>query len=186
MEAIRLMKDRNWYAMYTRFKSEKIAQAYYSKTGIEAYVPTIRKTKRYTRKIKHYNIPLISCYVFVKISCDEKVKALKNPYVIHFLKIGSESATIPDSEIQILRKIAGEINEVEVMTAEQYNLGDEVEVIGGNLTGLKGRIIEHKGKKDLLIELSHIGIQLKIQIDSAQLRRIRSALSKPRSIEAQY
>lgn len=169
------MNPYNWYAVYTRFKSEKIAHQYFQHTGIKSYVPTTRKTKRYVRKIKHYDIPLISCYVFVKIKAKDHIRVLENPYVIQFLKIGNEINSIPEKEIQLLKKITGELNEVEVISADQYTIGDYVEVIHGNLTGLKGHIVETRGKQDFVVELTHIGIQLRIQIDPTHLSRIKKA-----------
>ncbi len=177
------LNKRKWYAVYTRFKSEKIAHHYFQHTGIESYVPTTRTTKRYVRKIKHHDIPLISCYVFVKIEPKEHIQVLKNPYVIHFLKIGDEIDAIPEKEIQLLKKITGELNDVEVITVDQYAIGDYVEVILGNLTGLKGHIVETRGKQDFVVELVHIGIQLRIQIDPSHLNRIKKAAINRKALE---
>ena len=171
--------EEKWYALYTRFKSEKIAKLYFDKVGIKAYVPTLRKTKKYTRKIKHYDIPLISCYVFIQIREEEdRIKVLKNPYIIQFVNIGGEISPIPDAEISILKKICGEFNNLEMISADMYERGDEVEVIRGNLTGLKGFVLENRGKQDIVIELSHIDIHLKIHIDPSHIRRIRKIVKK--------
>ncbi len=159
--------------MYTRFKSEKIAAEYFSKQGIEAYVPVLSKTKKYVRKIKTYSIPLISCYVFVRISMITKSKALANPYVINFISIGGEIESIPEHEIQLLRKITGEINQIELINPKDLEPGDKVEIIHGNLTGLKGNIVECKGKQNFVIELNHIGIHLKIEINPNHLKILK-------------
>lgn len=179
-------ENKKWFALYTRFKSEKIAHQYFSKTGIHSYVPTLQKTKQYKRKIKHYDIPIISCYVFVNIQENDKVQALQNPYVIHFVNIGGEVTPIPEKEIDLLKKITGELNEVEVARPDMYKLGDEVEVIRGKLTGLRGKVVENRGKQDIVIELGHIGIQLKIQIDPMHIRRIKKAIKKPGTLPFRY
>jgi len=94
-----------WYALHTRNKSEKIAKQYFEENSeIITYVPTIRRTKKYSRKIKHYDIPLIRCYVFVKINLKQRVEVFKNPYVIQFLTIGNEIYPIPENEIDTLKK----------------------------------------------------------------------------------
>lgn len=165
----------HWYALYTRFKSEKIARDYFEKMGIQSYVPTLRKTKRYVRKIKQYDIPLISCYVFVKICDEDRIEVYKNPYIIQFLKIGNEITPIPEHEISLLKKVTGELNEVELVSKKEYKAGDLVEVIRGNLTGITGHIVQTKEKQDFVVELNHIGIQLRIHIDPAHLRRIKKA-----------
>lgn len=169
--------DPKWYALYTRFKSEKIARNYFRKMGIESYVPTLHKTKRYVSKIKQYEIPLISCYVFVKISEKDRVEVYKNPYIIQFLKIGNEIIPIPEHEIFLLKKITGELNDIELVRKQDYQRGDMVEVIRGNLTGITGYITETNEKQDFVVELNHVGIQLRIHIDPAHLRRIKKAIA---------
>jgi len=60
--------ETRWFAVYTKYKCEKYVADQLSKKNIEAYVPIISKTRRYSRKIKHYQIPLINCYVlFVSV-----------------------------------------------------------------------------------------------------------------------
>jgi len=169
----------NWYALHTRNKSEKIAKQYFEENSeIITYVPTIRRTKKYSRKIKHYDIPLIRCYVFVKINLKQRVEVFKNPYVIQFLTIGNEIYPIPENEIDTLKKVTGHFPDVELTKEERYQIGDEVEVIGGYLTGLKGYIIrDKKNQKNVVIELKHIGFQLRLQIDPAYLRRVNKLVA---------
>ena len=171
------MEDRDtgkWYAVYTRSKSEKIAKQYFEEnSNIVSYVPTIRQTKRYTRKIKHSDIPLIRCYVFVKIAPQQKREVFRNPYVIQFLRIGNEIYPIPEEEISILKRVTGHFENIELIRAENYQIGEEVEVIAGNLTGLKGNIIRgSKSGKNVVIELRRIGFQLSLQIDPIYLTRV--------------
>lgn len=177
---IKKMEQQNkysWYAVHTRSKGEKVAQHYFDKTGIIAYVPTIGKTKKYTRKIKHYNIPLITCYCFVKITPQHRIEVLKNPFVLQFLKIGDEICPIPEKEINILKKVTGTSNSIELIQANHFQLGDEVELTSGHLAGIRGFIVEVDGKKDLVIELTHIGFQLRLHVDPVHLRKVRKLVA---------
>ncbi|MEK7255619.1 MAG: transcription termination/antitermination NusG family protein, partial [Bacteroidota bacterium] len=69
--------EPKWFAVYTRYKSEKVVQRLLQNKKIESYLPLQRVTRRYTRKIKHHDIPLISCYIFVKIVRAEYVPVLE-------------------------------------------------------------------------------------------------------------
>lgn len=60
--------ESRWFAVYTRSKSEKVVKRLLDQKNIENYLPLQKVTRRYTRKIKSYEIPLISCYIFVKIA----------------------------------------------------------------------------------------------------------------------
>ena len=160
---------KSWYALYVRFKSEKQVQKQLSAQGIDAYVPLLRRTKRYTRKIKHYEIPLIGCYVFVRIYPNQHALALQAPHVMGYVRQAKEKARIPDNEIDLLKQITGELYPLELVQTH-YDTGDWVEIIQGQLTGLKGRIIRTLGKQGMLIELEHIGIALRLEVDPAHIR----------------
>jgi transcriptional antiterminator RfaH len=163
---------KHWYAVKTKYKCEKYVVRQIQKKGVEAYVPLLARTRRYTRKVKHYNVPLINCYVFVRINANERVPVLKTMYVTGFLEFDGETMPIPDQEMDLMRRVVGEMADV---TADpvQWIPGDEVEVISGNLTGLKGTLVERKGKSELIVVLESIGYQLRVEIDEKMLRRMR-------------
>lgn len=164
--------EKKWFAVYTKYKCEKYVVDHLIKKGIEAYLPLLKVTKQYTRKIKTYNIPLINCYAFVKITKDEYVKVLETEYVFKLLKQRNDLLSIPEKEINLLKKIVGEFAEDVSLFEEELIPGQKVEVISGSLTGLKGQLISKKNRSEFLVELDHIGIKLKISINSALLRPV--------------
>lgn len=155
--------DKRWFAVYTRFKSEKYILDKLTRKGIEAYVPILKYTKRYERKIKHVEIPLISCYVFVRISESDYVKVLQTEHVVRFLKLHGQLMSIPEKEMELMKKVVGE-NVVEKAHEGKLSKGTEVEVIGGNLTGLKGKVIKQQNKKFFVVALDNIGYSLELNI----------------------
>lgn len=160
----------NWYAIHTKFKCEKYVARQLRAKGLDAYVPLLKRTKQYVRKVKTYEIPLITCYVFVRMDYDDRVSVLETPYVHGFLSIGGHVTAIPDQEIELMKRVVGEIGEVSA-TPIAWEDGDPVEVISGNLTGLTGKIVSRKGKRDFLVELETLGYQLNVRIDESLLRR---------------
>jgi len=172
---MRDLLTKKWYAVKTKYKCEKYVVEQIQKKGVEAYVPLLARTRRYTRKVKHYNVPLINCYVFVRIDANERVPVLQTQYVLSFLAFGGEIQSIPDHEMDLMRRVVGEMADV---TADpvSWTPGDEVEVISGSLTGLKGTLTERKGKSELIVVLESIGYQLRVEIDERMLRRIRKSI----------
>lgn len=168
-------KEYRWFAIYTKYKGEKHVLRALSKKGIEAYTPLLKTTKQYTRKKKSYEVPLLSCYVFVKISQKEYVKVLETQHVINYVKIRKNLVAIPQQEIDLLKRVVGEFENVSVAQGE-YNIGDQVEVVSGNLTGLKGHLVNINGKNDFLINLERSGFQLLINIDPKLIRPVGLAL----------
>jgi len=157
--------EKRWFAVATKFKCEKYVVEQLSRKGIIAYVPLIRTTKKYESRIKSHDKPLIHCYAFVQISSEEYISVLETDYVIKFIKQRKDLLSIPDKEIQLLQQIVGEYQGSIDVVEKRFSVGQEVDIVAGHLTGLKGRIIEGSLNKAILVELEHIGIQLRIQVD---------------------
>jgi transcription antitermination factor NusG len=162
--------ERRWFAVYTKYKCEKYVAGHLSKKNIEVYVPLVSKTKKYSKKIKHYETPLINCYVFVHITKDQYVPTLETEYVMKFLRQGKDLLAIPEEEIQILKRVAGDVHEISPLSKNLYPLGTEVEVISGQMAGLKGFIISKSGKKGFVIRLTNLGFELEISMDMQLLK----------------
>lgn len=161
-------QEARWFAIYTKYKGEKYVIDKLKRKGITCYIPLLSKTKRYTRKVKSYEIPLLNCYAFVQIKKEEYQKVLETEHVLHFVKQRKDLIAIPDNEIQLLKRIVGEKIEMAAVEAPLV-LGQKVEIISGNLTGLQGYIEEQHGKQDFVVVLENMGFQLKLNIDQRLL-----------------
>ncbi len=163
--------EARWFAVRTRFKSEKVALKQLTGYKISAYLPIKQLTRRYSGKIRHIEMPLISSFVFVKIKKSEYVKVLETEYIAGFLKFGQNLLSIPESQIDLIRRLLGENIEV---TAHQdfLNKGDLVEVIAGPLLGLQGQLVNIQGKERVLVELINSGYSLQIDIENHLLRKL--------------
>lgn len=162
--------EARWFAVYTKFRREKLVRKQLHDRGIEVFLPLQSYTRRYQRKIKHVEIPLISSYIFTKIVKKQYVPVLETPDVVNFVKIAKDLIAIPEAEIEIMKRVIGEKQEVEVQEGS-YQMGDEVEIIGGNLTGLKGWLVSAENEKNLVIELENLGYSLRMTVDPALLRK---------------
>jgi transcriptional antiterminator RfaH len=168
--------EARWYAVHTRFKCEKYVQRLLEKQGVTAYVPLQQFTRRYLRKIKTVEKPLISCYVFVKISGQQYKQVLETEHVLDFVKTGRQITAIPEKEIQVLRRITLEKDLDIQITPREFQSGDWVEIAAGNLIGLQGRVVQSTGKQQLLVDLETLGYTLQITLDAALLCKIHRAL----------
>ncbi|HKK78834.1 MAG TPA: hypothetical protein VJ933_04360, partial [Phaeodactylibacter sp.] len=124
-------------------------------------------------------LPLINCYIFVKITKPEYIPVLETDDVLKFVRFRKNLISIPEEEINILRLVVGENIEVEV-EAGSLNVGDEVEIVGGQLTGLRGTLLEQRNDKNFVVALDKLGYSLLMQLDPQLLRRIGPGASKPR------
>ena len=99
----------------------------------------------------------------MKITKANYVPVLSTEGVVKFIRFSQNLISIPQNEIQMIQRIIGSelLIEVEEGTFES---GDEVEIIAGNLAGMKGELIEVHGKNKVLIELFHLGYYSKNRI----------------------
>ena len=175
--------EARWFAVYTRYKREKQVAKHLQQKGIEHYLPLQRLTRRYDRKVKQVELPLINCYIFVRIVKSEYVPVLETQDVLQFVKFSRNLISIPPAEIDLLRRVVGELEEFEVNPAA-YHPGDQVEVIGGQLTGLKGTLIEKRGQHRLIVALETLGYELNMEVRVEDVIRVRGSKSGARSAVA--
>ncbi len=172
-----LHKDEpRWFAIYTKYKCEKYVVDKLKRKRIHAYVPLLSKIKKYSRKTKEYKIPLINCYAFVYITNSQYVKVLETEHVMGYIKQGKNLISIPKKEIDLLKRIVGELEYIE-MTPLEFQPGAPVEIISGNLTGVRGKLIDTKGKHEFVVDLQNMGFQLQMIIDKSLLRPLNRAIS---------
>ncbi len=160
-----------WFAVHTRSKCEKFVQRALAKKGINAYVPLQKLLRRYQRKSKWVEKPLITCYVFVEILKKDYIPVLETENVSGFVKSGKDLRAIPDTEIELLRRVTLEKDlEIEAVQGV-FREGDEVFIAGGHLYGMKGRIVQQAGKRKFSVELETLGYSLLITVDGVFLER---------------
>jgi len=165
-------QEARWFAVYTRYKREKLVRQRLAEKGIETYLPLQSFTRHYTRKVRTVAIPLINCYLFTKIVRKEYVRVLETPDLVRFVTFAGELIAIPENEIELLRRVVGEKVDVEAEPL-RYIEGDEVEIIGGQLTGLRGTLLKKRSDKNFVIALQSVGYALHIQVDPAHLRKAK-------------
>ena len=164
--------EERWFAVYTKYKCEKYVVDQLARQGISAYVPLITKTKKYSSRVKTNIVPLINSYVFVHIKKEDYVRVLQSEYVFTFVKQRKNIISIPDEEINLLKMIVGEMEHLEI-GGILYEKGDEVEIIGGDLTGIRGQLVSKDGKNSFVVQLVSIGMQLTMTIDKSNLRLLK-------------
>lgn len=155
--------DAKWFAVYTGYKREKVVKTILRSKGIEVFLPLKKAHRQWGRKKRIVELPLINCYLFVKILKKDYIPVLSTQNVVKFLKIGQALEAIPDNQIEILKRVIGEGIEMEA-SSEHIQKGDAVEIVAGNLIGIKGRMVEVKGKNKFVIRLDRMGFNLHLEL----------------------
>jgi len=157
-----------WHVVRTKTKCEKFVRDRLTAMGMEAFVPLRKRTARYNRKVKVYELPLITCYTFVRLDKTRRHQVFDVPFVQGILRNAGHDCLVNEREIQWLQKITG--TELEVKTEPlSMREGDRVVLAYGQLAGMEGVILSHRSKHEVVVALESIGLQMVIQVDKAML-----------------
>ena len=160
-----------WYAIRTQLKCEKQVATFLDRADVNAYLPLQQYTRKWGRRVVDVQIPLISNYIFVNITRADYVKVLQTEYVYGFIKFGGQLIPIPEREIDLIKRILGEYKNIDVQSLE-FEEGEEIEIIAGKLTGLKGKLVKKEGKNKVLVELQNIGLGLYLTVELGMIQKI--------------
>jgi transcription antitermination factor NusG len=142
------------------------------------YLPINKVVRKWNRKVKTVELPLISCYIFVKITKSQYLKVLETENVVSFVRFSKNLISIPEKEVEIMKRVTGEFNNLEV-GATELNEGDHVEIIGGTLTGLKGLLTEKDNRKRFVVKLDNLGYSLYMEVEGKLLKKISPKRNHP-------
>lgn len=162
--------EYNWYAVYVKSRAEKKAQTELQFKEIESFLPLQRKLRQWSDRKKWVEIPLISGYLFVRISRKEYDSVLQSNFIVSYVRFEGIAAQIPEKQIEFLKLMLKQ-NELDLeITQERFEPGQNVEVISGPMIGIQGKLVRFKGKNKLAVELNQLGYSVLIEILSENVR----------------
>jgi len=161
----------NWFALYTRSRTEKKVHTELKLRGIESYLPLQKTLKQWSDRKKWVEEPLIRSYVFVRITESEYFDVLNTPGAVRFVFFEGKAAVIPDWQIKAIQHALASGQEVEV-TDQHLEAGDKVLITRGPFHDIPGELVEFKGKRKVMIRIEHIGHSLLLTISPANLQKI--------------
>ena len=151
------MNEQRWYAVYTAPRAEKKVSERFTLEGIEHYLPVQTVKRRWSDRIKEVEVPVVSGYIFVRICYLESIKVTNVYGALSFVREGGKPVAIPDAQMTRLRFMVEHSDEPVEYTRENFEHGEKITIVKGPLTGIKGELVEMKGKNKVLIRLERFG-----------------------------
>jgi len=159
----------NWFAIRVKSRSEKKVYSDLIDQKIEAYLPLQRKLRQWSDRKKWIEMPLISGYVFVYISRKEYESVLRTYNVVCYVYFEVKAAIIRDQDINLLKRMLGQV-EVELeITVEQLKPGQMVEIVAGPLCGVIGELIDFQGKNKVALRIPPLGYTVLVEAPGKNL-----------------
>ncbi|MBN2894189.1 MAG: UpxY family transcription antiterminator [Bacteroidales bacterium] len=164
--------EPKWFAIYTKPRTEKKVFEQLEQFGYETYLPLKKEVRQWKDRLKKVEVPLFNSYVFVKVNAKQyyEIPKLVQGFV-KFVTIGGQKIAVREEEIEIIKKMLDFSSEIDVSN-EDFRLNDKVEIKTGKLTGLKGKLVELRGKFRIAIRVDSLGTNLLVEINKNSVSKI--------------
>jgi transcription antitermination factor NusG len=166
-------RETAWFALITRTRHEKAVYRQLADKGIPAYLPTVNRWSRWTDRTRQIETPLFPGYCFASFNPDEPLPVLMCAGVLGIVSFGAGPVPIAPEELQSIRLLLAS----DAVACEPHALlqeGDTVEVIGGPLRGVVGRLL-HKDltRASVVVSIHVIGRGVRVQVRSDDIVLVR-------------
>ncbi len=156
----------NWYAVQTRARNEKVISDRLQEQGLTTFLPLVSETRRWSDRKKKIELPLFSCYVFVKLVAsnnDERMRVYRTNGVFRIVSMRGEAIPIPDEQIDALRTVVTQ--QVPWSVHPFLKIGQRVRIRGGSLDGVEGVLLSRNGDRTLIISVDAIQRSLAVRVE---------------------
>ena len=164
-------RDYNWHAIYTKARAEKKAYEVLTENGINTFLPLQKTLRQWKDRKRWVELPLFPSYIFVRVSLKEYDHALQNPYSVCYVRIEKKAVSIPDSDIESIKTLLERKYELEVSN-QKFEIGEKVMIKLGQLAGMKGELVEIRGKHKVLLRIEAIGQSILFNVPIAELKKV--------------
>ena len=96
--------------------------------------------------------------------------AVETDRVVRMVSFRGVPASIPDSEVAAVRKVLDRSESFEPV--DYLPIGELVEVVHGPLAGVRGRLMEYRGHKRLMVGVQQIGQAIAVEIHPAHVKPV--------------
>ena len=177
-------KDPTWWVLYTRHQHEKTVAESLSARGFEVFLPLYESTRRWKDRSKILSLPLFPCYVFVQGGCNRMLEVVTTPGVNMILHRGERVATIPEGELDAIRRtVEGQFS---VEPHPFLKCGERVRVTRGSLEGVEGVLIRKKGSYRLVLSVEMLAQSAAVEIEVTDVEPVRPQASTVVSMPGQF
>lgn len=155
-----------WYAVQTRARNEKVVSERLQEQGLCTFLPLVTEVRRWSDRKKKVELPLFSCYVFVKMvigNNQERMSVYRTNGVFGIVSMRGEAIPIPEEQIDALRTVVTQ--QIPWSTHPFLKVGQRVRIRGGSMDGVEGVLMSANGDRTLIISVDAIQRSLAVRVE---------------------
>lgn len=165
-------KDKYWYALYVKSRTEKKVALEFEFLKIDYYLPLVKRLKIWSDRKKWVEEPLFRSYIFVNIFQEDYYRVLQTNNVVKYITFEGKAVSIPEAQIIAIKHYLEEADPDNI-DEKDWKTGRKVEVVSGSMAGLKGELVEVRGKNKVRVEIEAVGRSIIIHIPKSKLQIIK-------------
>lgn len=159
-----------WYAIYTRYRHEKMVAQILTRKGLETFLPLYASSHRWKDRTKLVSLPLFPCYVFIKEGLDRRLEIVTTPGFHALVSSGGLPVAIPPDEIEGIRRAVESGSSVHPHPF--LKCGVRVRVKCGPLTGVEGILVRVKNQCRLVVSVEMLGKAVSVEVDAYSVEKV--------------
>jgi transcription termination/antitermination protein NusG len=163
-----------WHACYTKARHEKQVERMLRERGISTFLPLVPRISQWRDRRKLVEWPLFPSYVFGRFDTTQTHEVLSIPGLTAVVSAGGRPIPIPDEDLENVRRFARGLCSAGAAAERRpfFAEGVPVQVVAGPFKGVRGIVVEQRGRRRVLIGLKAIGQALEIDIDARLLTSV--------------
>lgn len=159
-----------WYAIYVKSRHEFVSRDELGRKGIETFLPSANRLRRWKDRKKSIEFPLFPGYVFVRTpdNPEAHLHVLKTRGVVTFVSLGPGGPTpVSDEEINSLKVLLESGREVDIYP--DLKEGARIRVKGGPLKSAEGVIVRREHRDVFAVNVELLGRSLGVRVYAEDL-----------------
>lgn len=157
--------------MYTKPNCEQKIASFFKEKKIEYFLPIAEILSKWYDRNKRIKKPIFLRYIFVRIkNIKEYFLSLSTFYSKYYLRSGNIISVVSADAIESIKLAGAQRQSYEINTS--FMRGQKVFVKGGVFNGLKGELVEVKGKSKVQVSIEVINKVILISISPEYLYKV--------------
>jgi transcription antitermination factor NusG len=157
--------EGSWYALQTRARHERVIADRLQEQGLTTFLPLVTEIHRWSDRRKKVELPLFSCYLFVKMvpTGEQRLQVYRVNGVFRIVGVHGEGIPIPEEQIDAMRTLVEQ--QIPYLSHPFLKVGQRVRIRGGALDGVEGVLSARAGERSLVVSVDAIQRSLAVRIE---------------------
>lgn len=170
-----------WFAIQVRGHHEMGVGHRLTSYGFEWFLPTYKRRKRWSDRIKEEDAPLFPGYLFCRFDAQHRLPILTIPSVIQIVGYNRVPVAVEEAEIRAIQRLVA--SGLPNRPWPFCTVGDRVRIESGPLRSLEGILAKFKGAQRLVLSVTLLQRSVAVEIDSASVTPLGPSGSVPFGME---